>query len=447
MGLKIEYLLTKQQCVLYKLGHITEVESAVLMKDPKQHLVVPILDLQRLTVVSALGRGATGVVFLVVNEESSESLALKVILRDSIEKKRNGNDDQYKRVWFEQQALMCVKHPLLPRLRGVLSTDKVVGYAIDYCPGQDLNSLRNKQTERMFSDHLIRFYAAEMVLALEYLHNLGIAYRDLKPENIMIQDNGHIMLVDFDLSTKLTPKTPKASPPPTTTTLTKPDKTKRRRSLLQRCCDSGISPEESVVAVTKPESCGNSNSFVGTEEYVAPEMILGIGHDFSIDWWSLGIVLYEMLYGVTPFKGTNRKNTFYRVLTEPARLVGEATLLRDLISKLLEKDPVKRIGVEKIKGHDFFRGIDWDLVLTISRPPYIPSQLLDHGSEGKGGIKEIDVELFVQRIFQTTVECGKNQVDDEDTTNEYNGDKNVNKGVWVNGLDNNPCQTNIFSVF
>ncbi|KAK3182951.1 hypothetical protein Dsin_030237 [Dipteronia sinensis] len=414
------------------------------MNDHKQHLVVPILDLQRLKVISALGRGATGVVFLVVNEESSESLALKVILRESIEKKCNGNDDQYKRVWFEQQALMCFKHPLLPRLRGVLSTDKVVGYAIDYCPGQDLNSLRNKQTERMFSDHLIRFYAAEMVLALEYLHNLDIAYRDLKPENIMIQDNGHIMLVDFDLSTKLTPKTPKASP---TTTPIKADESKRRRSLFQSCCNSCISPEESVVSVTKTESCGKSNSFVGTEEYVAPEMILGNGHDFSIDWWSLGIVLYEMLYGVTPFKGTNRKETFYRILTDPPRLVGEATLLRDLISKLLEKDPIKRIGVEEIKGHDFFRGIDWDLVLTISRPPYIPLQHLENGIEGKEGIKEIDVELFVQRIFQTTYECGKNKVDDEDTTNKYNGEQTVNKGVWVNGLNNNPCQTNNFSVF
>ncbi|KAI9177257.1 hypothetical protein LWI28_012945 [Acer negundo] len=427
------------------------------MKDHKQHLVVPILDLQRLKVISALGRGATGVVFLVVNEESSESLALKVILRESIEKKCNGNDDQYKRVWFEQQSLMCFKHPLLPRLRGVLSTDKVVGYAIDYCPGQDLNSLRNKQTERMFSDHLIRFYAAEMVLALEYLHNLGIAYRDLKPENIMIQDNGHIMLVDFDLSKKLTPKTPKASPT-TTATPIKPDEsatttTKRRRSLFQRCCNSGISPEDSVVSVTKPESepesCGKSNSFVGTEEYVAPEMILGNGHDFSVDWWSLGIVLYEMLYGVTPFKGTNRKETFYRVLTEPARLVGEATLLRDLISKLLEKDPVKRIRVEEIKGHDFFRGIDWDLVLTISRPPYIPLQHLENGIEGKEGIKEIDVELFVQRIFQTSGECEKNKVDEEDTTNKYNeeNNQNVNKGVWVNGLNNNPSQTSSFSVF
>lgn len=123
------------------------------MNDNKQHLIVPILDLHRLDVVSALGRGAKGVVFLVSNQESNETFALKVILRNLM-------DDQverdYSRIVFEQQALMSFKHPLLPRLKGVLSTDKVVGYAIDYCPGHDLNSLRKKQIEKMFSDDHIR---------------------------------------------------------------------------------------------------------------------------------------------------------------------------------------------------------------------------------------------------------------------------------------------------
>lgn len=424
------------------------------MSENKQHLVFPILDLQRLNVVSTLGRGAKGVVFLVKNEESNESFALKVILRDLIGNEFNdSNDSHYRRIFFEQQALMSFKHPLLPRLKGVLSTDKVVGYAIDYCPGHDLHSLRKQQTESTFSENLIRFYAAEIVLTLEYLHSLGIVYRDLKPENIMIQEDGHIMLVDFDLSTKLTPKAPRSSSPTTTAPMNPESATRKQRrrrgsSLFQGWCNSGIIPEDTALMMepesevkTETDSGGRSNSFVGTEEYVAPEMLLGKGHDFAVDWWSLGILLYEMLYGFTPFKGDNRKETFSRILTKPAQLVGEPTALRDLISKLLEKDPTKRIGVEQVKAHQFFKGVDWNLLLTISRPPYIPSRHLD----GRQGIKQIDVESVVQKLFQTSggggggEETGENKEDDE--KNKCYGEKNVHKGVWVSGLNNNTCET------
>ena len=125
---------------------------------------VPTIDLDRLEIVTALGRGAKGVVFLARDEVKDEILALKVISRDSIEKKsskavKSSNENEgneYRRVTFEQEVLRNFNHPLLPRLRGVLATDKVVGYAIDYCPGRDLNSLRRKQTEKMFSDDIIR---------------------------------------------------------------------------------------------------------------------------------------------------------------------------------------------------------------------------------------------------------------------------------------------------
>lgn len=136
------------------------------MIDDRQQLhPIPTLDLDRLEIVTALGRGAKGVVFLARDKVKDEVLALKVISRDSIEKKNhkavkasNGNEgNEYRRVSFEQEVLRNLHHPLLPRLRGVLATDKVVGYAIDYCPGRDLNSLRKKQTEKMFSDDIIRY--------------------------------------------------------------------------------------------------------------------------------------------------------------------------------------------------------------------------------------------------------------------------------------------------
>ena len=114
------------------------------------------IQLQSLKVISALGRGAKGVVFL-VQREDSELLALKTILRDSIEKnKASTNNSEYRRIYLERDLLNSFQHPLLPKLKGVVSTDKIVGYAIDYCPGGDLNSLRKKQTEKMFSDDTIR---------------------------------------------------------------------------------------------------------------------------------------------------------------------------------------------------------------------------------------------------------------------------------------------------
>ncbi|KFK38787.1 hypothetical protein AALP_AA3G160500 [Arabis alpina] len=353
----------------------------------------PTLNLNGLEIFSALGRGSKGVVFLVKSE--TKHLALKVILKESIEKKNN-------RVSFEQRVLSRFDHPLFPHIHGVLETDKVVGYAIDYCPGRDLNSLKKKQSEGMFSVEIIRFYAAELVIALEYLHNQGIVYRDLKPDNVMIQENGHLMLVDFDLSTNLPPRTPSQPSPATTETVRDSTVTKKERFFqFSGLCNSGISPDDSESKSTELDSSGEkSNSFVGTEEYVAPEVITGTGHDFAVDWWSLGVVLYEMLYGTTPFKGLNRKETFFKILTKPPCLVGETTALRDLIRKLLEKDPNRRINVEGIKGHDFFSGLDWDAVVNVSRPPYIP---VPEDNE----ISEIDVEKFVHEIFA-----------------KYNGDNN-----------------------
>lgn len=119
-----------------------------------------------------------------------------------------------------------------------------------------------------------------------------------------------------------------------------------------------------------------SNSFVGTEEYVAPEVVRGDGHEFAVDWWALGILAYEMLYGTTPFKGSNRKETFRNVLLKTPEFIGKRTVLTDLIERLLEKDPTKRLGYVRgaceIREHEFFRGVRWDLLTEVVRPPFIP---------------------------------------------------------------------------
>lgn len=282
-----------------------------------------------------------------------------------------------------------------------------------------------------------------MVLVLEYLHNLGIVYRDLKPENIMIQENGHIMLVDFDLSTKLSPT------PPNSVTQKPPDSVMRNRFFpFKRYFNSGIAPFDSsyqaIINSEQDESgYGNkSNSFVGTEEYVAPEVISGKGHDFSVDWWSMGIVLHEMLYATTPFRGSNRKETFYRILTKSPELMGEPTPLRNLIRKLLQKDPKQRITLEGIKGHDYFKGIDWELILLIQRPPYIPAQI---ESEGREGMKRIDVELFVQGIFANGGR--RNLAKQQDTPNPNPSNKVSKNNTWLKPQNIRPSEPNPFSMF
>jgi serine/threonine protein kinase len=290
----------------------------------------------------------------------------------------------------------------------------------------------------------------ELVLALEYLHKLGVVYRDLKPENIMIQQMGHIMLVDFDLSKKLNPKSPNSLSCNSSPGSKSPDMNTRKTRWLTKLyfhCNSGTPKYDTVNQLgfnspfkrSESDSVEKSNSFVGTEDYVAPEVISGHGHNLSVDWWSYGVVLYEMFYGTTPFNSANRKETFHKILNSELEQKGETTPLKDLIAKLLEKDPDRRIQVDEIKDHDFFKGVKWDTVLEIARPPYIPqNEVVD-----KAGFSRKDVESFVHGIFfpknkndNGEKEKNKEEVKKEDGKEKENGndDSSNNKNVWVEKL-------------
>lgn len=297
----------------------------------------------------------------------------------------------------------------------------------------------------------------ELVLALEYLHKyFRVVYRDLKPENIMIQQTGHIMLVDFDLSKKLNPKSPNSlscNSSPGSVSLLKKDRRKGLFSPFYCYCHSGIPKFDSethfdtnsTLRRSESDSVEKSNSFVGTEDYVAPEVIKGGGHNFAVDWWSLGIVLYELLYGTTPFKGANRKETFCKILTKEPDLAGETTPLKDLIKKLLEKDPDRRIEIDGITNHEFFKNVKWDKVLRIARPPYIPeNEIVD-----KAGFSRKDVESFVHGVFFPK----NNDVEKEKNNGEVKKkdgkeiDNSSNKNVWVEKLNQNHAKEENFLVF
>eukprot|EP01018_Ginkgo_biloba_P033059 Gb_00958 [translate_table: standard] len=373
------------------------------------------MELKELRAVKVVGRGGMGTVFLVRAEGSEKPLmALKALSKSVMEKKNDG----FKRAQMEKEILSSLEYPLLPKLVGYVETKRIIGLVMEYCPGGDLNALRHRQTEKMFSESIIRFYAAEIVLALEHLHSLGIVYRDLKPENILIQSNGHIMLTDFDLSTWLSPKPIKIlSQAEDDDHANRHSKSAGRLTCITSCIGSkpqvkrSNSARVSPVKKTRKTACvqpsnsmpsGRLNSFVGTEEYVSPEMVKGTGHGFAVDWWALGILLYEMVYGKTPFNGATRKDTFYNILVKQPQFMGPWTPLRDFILRLLEKEPERRLGscngAYDIKNHFFFRGMNWDAIPHVSRAPFVPPILTPEEIQTKLPLTEnLDIEEYVDK--------------------------------------------------
>ncbi|KAH6804227.1 phototropin 2 [Perilla frutescens var. frutescens] len=313
--------------------------------------------------IRPLGCGDTGSVHLVELIGTGQMFAMK-----AMDKSMMLNRNKVHRACIERDIISLLDHPFLPTLYCSFQTPTHVCLITDFCSGGELFALLDKQPLKMFKEDSARFFAAEVVIGLEYLHCLGIIYRDLKPENILLQKDGHIVLADFDLSFKTACKPQVIKPPPL----------KKRRSKSQ----------PPPIFFAEPNT--QSNSFVGTEEYIAPEIITGEGHSSAIDWWALGILLYEMLYGRTPFRGKNRQKTFANILhkdlTFPSS-IQVSLAARQLIHALLNRDPESRIGSQsganEIKEHPFFKGINWPLIRCMSPPPLdAPLQLIGK-EEGK----------------------------------------------------------------
>nr|AML78428.1 putative LOV domain-containing protein [Flaveria kochiana] len=307
-----------------------------------------IIGLDHFKPIKPLGSGDTGSVHLVELKGTGELFAMK-----AMDKSVMLNRNKVHRACIEREIIALLDHPFLPTLYTSFQTPTHVCLITDFCPGGELFALLDKQPMKLVSEDSARFYAAEVVIGLEYLHCLGIIYRDLKPENILLQTDGHVVLSDFDLSfrTQCKPQVMKHPRP-------------KRKSRSQ--------PPPTFYA----EPSTQSNSFVGTEEYIAPEIITGAGHTSAIDWWAVGILIYEMLYGRTPFRGKNRQKTFANILhkdiTFPSS-IPVSLAARQLIHALLNRDPTARLGsnggASEIKAHAFFRGINWPLIRCMSPPP------------------------------------------------------------------------------
>jgi len=261
---------------------------------------------------------------LALKKDTSRIYAMKIL-----DKSRLVEADEVEGTKMEKEVLRKVNHPFIVGLKFSFQTTDKLYLILDYVNGGEL--FTHLRRARKFDESLVRFYAVEIVLALEYLHKCLIVYRDLKPENILITADGHICLTDFGLA--------KANLPFGELTYT----------------------------------------FCGTAEYLAPEILDGKGYDKAVDWWSLGTLIYEMLTGKPPFYASHTLEMYRKILSEELKFPDYVSQKsRALLLQLLERDPNKRIGsdfddAEEIKTHQFFEGVQWMKFLSREiDPPFKP---------------------------------------------------------------------------
>ncbi|XP_078434168.1 protein kinase superfamily protein [Wolffia australiana] len=314
--------------------------------------------LSNFKLLKRLGCGDIGTVYLARLLGSGCFFALKVMDIDFLSSRR-----KMARAKTEREILKILDHPFLPTLYAHFTSDNLSCLVMEYCPGGDLHVLRQRQPLRSFPEPAARFYAAEVLLALEYLHMLGVIYRDLKPENVLVREDGHIMLSDFDLSLRCAASPVLLRSPPSD-----------QASCAIPCLAASRDPGSTVMMVAEP-AAARSESFVGTHEYLAPEIVKGESHGSTVDWWTVGIFLYELLYGRTPFKGETEEETLANIVFKelyfpPVPAVTDQA--RDLVRALLAKDPARRLGrargAAEIKRHGFFRGLNWALIRSAPPP-------------------------------------------------------------------------------
>ncbi|EIW70149.1 hypothetical protein TREMEDRAFT_43766 [Tremella mesenterica DSM 1558] len=298
--------------------------------------------------IKLLGKGDVGKVYLVREKKTEKLYAMKVLSKDEVVKR-----NKIKRALAEQEILATANHPFIVTMHHSFQSPDYIFFVLDYCMGGEFFRALQTRPGKCLEENSAKFYAAEVTAALEYLHLNGYIYRDLKPENILLHQSGHIMLSDFDLS---------------------------KQSNEPGGAPAGIKqggPNGSLLVDTR--SCiadFRTNSFVGTEEYIAPEVIRGNGHTSAVDWWTLGILVYEMIYATTPFKGPNRNATFANVLKNEVSFQ-DGHAVSNAIRKLLIKDEHKRLGsssgASEIKSHKWFASISWGLLRHMT-PPIVPAE-------------------------------------------------------------------------
>lgn len=285
------------------------------------------------TLMRVVGQGAFGKVFQVQKKDTGQVYAMKVMRKEQIIAKDHGDY-----VKAERNVLTAVFHPYIVTLRCSFQTSSKLYLVLDFINGGHLFFQLYRQG--IFDEQLARLYTAEIVLAIAHLHSLGFVHRDLKPENVLLDSEGHIKITDFGLA---------------------------------------------KLNMTEGE---RTNSFIGTMEYMAPEVINGKGHGKDVDWWSVGILLFEMLTGMPPFNAKSRNQLQKQIVS--GKLKYPTFMSRNaqsLLKGLLTRDVDKRLGngaegSKAVMKHPFFSSINWDKLQKREIPsPFKPSTQGQHSVE------------------------------------------------------------------
>jgi serine/threonine protein kinase len=296
-------------------------------------------------VISSLGKGSFGLVQLVRSKRDRKLYAMKLM-----EKKLLQETDQVTQTITEKQVLFKVAYPFCVSAHATFQTPEMIVMVLDYVPGGEL--FGRLKEDGKFSESRARLYAAELALALGHLHTQGFIYRDLKPENILVDRDGHLKITDFGL-----------------------------------------------VKSQMNGAYATTTTFCGTPEYIAPEMLQQQPYTKSVDWWSYGILVYEMLAGIPPFYDENTNRMYRRIISEEIQFPDDfPPSARELVKALCDRNPLTRLGaserdVEEVKAHPFFVSLSWESIYEKKyTPEWVPqianeqdTQFFDpEGLEGGG---------------------------------------------------------------
>ena len=283
-----------------------------------------------------IGRGSYAKVLLVELKKTSRVYAMKVIKKSTVTEDEDIDWIQTEKHVFETVS----NHPFLVGLHSCFQTLSHLFFVIEFVRGGDL--MYHMQKHRRLSEEHARFYAAEISIALDFLHRKGIIYRDLKLDNVLMDHEGHIKLTDYGM------------------------------------CKEGMKPEDTT------------STFCGTPNYIAPEVLRGEDYSFSVDWWALGVLLYEMLSGRSPFDivnssenpDINTEDYLFQVILEKTIRIPRSVSVKagSALKGFLKRNPEERLGCKKetgfadIMSHPFFKSLEWELiVLKQVSPPYKPN--------------------------------------------------------------------------
>ncbi|KAF9950660.1 AGC protein kinase Gad8 [Mortierella alpina] len=309
------------------------------------------LTIDAFDLLKVIGKGSFGKVMQVRKRDTSRIYAMKIIRKAHIISRSEVNH-----TLAERTVLAQINNPFIVPLKFSFQSPEKLYLVLAFVNGGEL--FHHLQREGRFSEERSRFYAAELMCALECLHGFNVVYRDLKPENILLDYTGHIALCDFGL------------------------------------CKLGMTETETT------------NTFCGTPEYLAPELLLGQGYTKTVDWWTLGVLLYEMLTGLPPFYDENIHEMYRKILQDELRFPDEvAPEARALLSALLTREPNQRLGnngSSAIKQHPFFKPISFtQLMAKKLQPPFKPSvsSAIDTSNFDEEFTSEVPLDSVVESSF------------------------------------------------